>query len=73
MVDNYIGISCYAFLPLFTEGSKDPDSGRKGAGVYLVEFDVQICRRLTDELSVYSVELLAIVVALQVGGGRTTC
>jgi ribonuclease HI len=34
-------------------------------GVYFPESDVQICRRLTDELSVYSVEMLAIIVALQ--------
>jgi hypothetical protein len=33
-VGNYIGIRFYAFLPLFTDGSKDPDSGRTGADVY---------------------------------------
>jgi ribonuclease HI len=38
---------------LLTDGSRDP------------ECDVQIRRRLTDELSVYSVELFAIIVALQ--------
>ena len=57
LVDNYIGISFYAFLRLFTDGSKDPASRRTGAGDYVPEFDVQICRRLTDELSIYSVEL----------------
>jgi ribonuclease HI len=50
---------------LFTDGFKDPGSERTGAGVYNSEFGVQICRRLTDELSTHSVELLAIVVALQ--------
>ena len=65
LVDNYIGRSFYAFLPLFTDGSKEPDSGCTGAGVYIPEFDVQICKRLTDELSVYSVEMLSIVVAVQ--------
>jgi ribonuclease HI len=53
------------FFITFTDGSKDPDSGRTEAGVYVSEFDVNICRRLTDDLPVYSVELLAIVVALQ--------
>ena len=50
---------------LFTDGFKDPDSARTGAGDYNSEFGVQICRSLTDELSTYSIELLAIVVALQ--------
>lgn len=48
LVGNYFGRSFYAFLPLFTDGSKDPDSGRTGAGFYIPELYVQMCRRLTD-------------------------
>ena len=39
------------------------DSGHTEAGVYIPQFDMEICQRLTDELSVYSVELLPIVAA----------
>ena len=43
LVDNYIGRSSCAFLPLFTDRSKHPERGQ-----VFPEFDVQIRRRLTD-------------------------
>ena len=68
-VGKLVEVLCF-FSPFFTDGSNNPDSGHTGAGVYIPEFDVQICRRLTDGLSVYSVEVFRDTSCPPVG---TTC
>ena len=41
-VNNYIGRSFYS-LQIFTDGSKDRDSGHTGAGIYITQVDVELC------------------------------
>ena len=53
-VDNYIGRSFFAFIMLFTDGSKDPDSGHTGAGIYIAEFDVQISVEAAEGRTVHN-------------------
>ncbi len=50
---------------VFTDGSKDPDTGRTGAAVFIPHYKVHIKKRTTDHLSVYAVELTAIILALE--------
>jgi hypothetical protein len=33
------------FLRMETDGSNDPVSGRVGAGVYIPDFNVRVCKR----------------------------
>ncbi len=48
-------------LQIFTDGSKEPESGRTAA-VYI---KIKMAKRLSDHLSVFTTELLAIILALQ--------
>lgn len=52
---------CY----IFTDGSKDPRSGRAGFGVYVMSHQIKQSIRITDCSSVYSSELAAIWWALE--------
>ncbi len=47
------------------DGSKDPDTGYAGAAVYIPMYDSYIKKRVTNHLSGYATELLAILLALQ--------
>lgn len=44
-----------------TNGSEDPDKEMKGAGIYIPDLDIFISKRLSSELSIYSVEMVAII------------
>ncbi len=48
-----------------TDGSKEPESGRTAAAVYIPTFKIKMAKRLSDHLSVFITELLAIILALQ--------
>ena len=50
---------------IFTDGSKDPDTGRTGAAVFIPHYKIHIKERTTDHLSVYTVELAAIILGLE--------
>lgn len=52
-------------LIVFTDGSKDPETGRTGAAMYIPANKIGIKKRTPDHLSVYTVELIAILIALQ--------
>ncbi|KAI2667110.1 hypothetical protein H4Q32_003505 [Labeo rohita] len=64
MVQQYLSDKYNDMVQIYTDGSKDPDTGRTGAAVYIPEFDISIKQRTSDNLAVYSVELLAILLAL---------
>lgn len=49
---------------VFTDGSKDPVSGRAGFGVYVEQLGLKIGRRISDGSSVFTTELMAIQWAL---------
>ena len=38
----------YQYLLIFTDGSKDSNNNHVGVGVYIPEFDINICKRIKD-------------------------
>ena len=50
---------------IYTDGSKDPESGCTGSAVYIPACKESIKKRLTNNVSVYTTELVAILLALQ--------
>ena len=64
--ENVLGCLNYFnnYRQIFTDGSKDPESGKTGLGVYVASSRSRQSVRTSDHLSVFSVELLAILWAL---------
>ena len=52
-------------LLIYTDGSRDPESRRAGFGVYVAQLDLRIRIRISDESSVFTTELMAILWALR--------
>ncbi|XP_016409773.1 RNA-directed DNA polymerase from mobile element jockey-like isoform X2 [Sinocyclocheilus rhinocerous] len=65
VVQQYIKQEYYSVLQVFTDGSKEPESGRTAAAVYIPTFKIKMAKRLSDHVSVFTTELLAIILALQ--------
>jgi len=59
-VDNY-----FKYVQIFTDGSKQPETGKVAIAYVIPEFDIHFHARVSDHLSVYSAKLIAIVMALQ--------
>ena len=57
-IDNYSG-----YLNIFTDGSKQSNNSTASA-VYIHYFDVQISKKISDLCSVYTAELIALLLAL---------
>lgn len=64
IAQQYIDQSYTSWLHIYTDGSKDPASGRTASAVHIPKFQCDISKRLTDNVSVYTAELIAILVAL---------
>lgn len=64
-VKSYIRDTYDSCMEIYTDGSKDPDTGRTGASMVVRGIGVSFFWRLTDEVSVYSTETVAIVKALE--------
>ncbi len=60
----YIRTVYYAFLPIYTDGSRNPEIGRTGSAFYVPEFKMGKYGRLTDGTSVYTAKMVAIQMAL---------
>lgn len=65
IVQNYFDLHFADSMFIFTDGSKDPDTGRAGAAVYIPASESYIKKRISDNVSVYTTELIAILMALQ--------
>ena len=61
---NYIRDKHYGYLDIYTDGSKD-ENDKVGTGVYIPSMHINIGKRLTDQISVYSAEMMAIIIGLQ--------
>jgi len=59
-VNDYIKNSHYSFLQIYTDGSKNIETGRTGIAFYVPEFKVRKPGRITDGTSVYTAEMTAI-------------
>lgn len=64
IVKNYLEQHFGVKVLLFTDGLKDQETGCKGAVVFIPQWDVAIKKRVTDFLSVYTVEFVVILPAL---------
>lgn len=64
-VSEYIKNSHYSFLQIYTDGSKNLDNGRTGAAFYVTEFEVKKAGRITNGTSIYTGEMIAILMALE--------
>lgn len=65
IVDDRLRSVYKSFLAVFTDGSKDPKSGLTGFAFTIPELKISIKERTSDHLTVFTVELLAILTALQ--------
>ena len=63
-VHRYLGQFEKERVQIYTDGSKDPGSGRTGFGMYVEERQIQQSIRITDHASVFTAELLAILWAM---------
>ena len=50
---------------LYTDGSKNPQTDATGAAVVIPRYQIGISKRTSDWVSVYAVELVAIILALE--------
>ncbi|MGL5597690.1 MAG: ribonuclease H family protein, partial [Aeromonas sp.] len=64
-VNNYIERMYYGNVHIYTDGSKDPESNKTGIAVAVPQQEIIITKRTPDYLSVFTTELIAIVIALQ--------
>ncbi len=64
-LQDYLKRNYYSFIPVFTDGSEEPESKHVGTAMYIPEFDVIICRRITDRLSVLTAEITSIILAFR--------
>lgn len=64
-VEQHLALNYFGTLQVYTDGSKDPTVGSTSAAFFVPEFELVISRRLSDNLSVFSSELVAILLALQ--------
>ena len=64
-VQDYIDHIYYSAIQIYTDGSKDPDSGTTSAAVFIPQFKVNILKRTSDHISIFTSELIAIILALQ--------
>jgi hypothetical protein len=65
IVGQYSSNTFYSCLAVYTDGSKDLMNGKTGAGLFISDFYINLCKRLTNDLSVYSTEMVAIIVGVQ--------
>ncbi len=49
-----------AFVSVYTDGSKDPNTRRTGFAFSIPSLNISVNRRTSDHLSVYTVEMMAI-------------
>ncbi len=64
-VQQYIEQTYYSTVKIYTDGSKDPESGFTAAAVYIPQFKVKISQSISDQISVFTTEIIAIFIALQ--------
>lgn len=63
-IGEYLNSISQSTMIIFTDGSRDPVSGRAGFGVYVEQLGLEISRRISNGSSVLTAELMAILWAL---------
>ena len=62
--NQFIENNHYRFLDIYTDNSKD-ENDKVEIGVYISSMQINIGKRLPDQMSVYSAEMMAIIIGLQ--------
>ncbi len=57
-------------IQIFTDGSKDLTSGRTAAAFFIPKYNINISKRTTDHIQVFTAELIAVSTALHCTEGR---
>ncbi len=65
IVQQYLDLNYSSMLHIFTDGSKDPTSGNSAAAVYIQRLQVNIQKRISNYVSAFTTELIAILLAIQ--------
>ncbi len=60
----YLRNSYSNYLNIYTDGSKNKQESVE-IGIHIPEFSIDISKRITDQLSVYTAELEPVIIALQ--------
>lgn len=63
VLKQYISLEYSDMVQIYTDGSKDPNSGRTGAAFYIPQLEKKIKQRTPDHLAIYTVEILAFLLA----------
>ena len=63
-VEEFINVARESKIIIYTDGSRDPVRRRAGFGVYIEQLEIKLVVRITDESSVFTTELVAILWAL---------
>lgn len=64
-IQQYVETMYNDAVQIYTDASKDPITGKASAAVFIPKYNIMIQKRITDHLSVFSAEMMAIVLALQ--------
>lgn len=64
-IQQYIEFRYEDSIQIYTDASKDPSTGKTGAAVFIPKHNINIQKRTSDQLSVFSTEMMAIIIALQ--------
>ncbi len=62
---NYVKMNYHNYMTIFTDRSKNPGSEDVVAGVYIPEFNVEISKIIIDGVSVFTAEIVAVILGLQ--------
>lgn len=63
-VQQYLEVMYDDTVQIFTDASKEP-AGKTGVAVYIPKYNVTIQKRTSNHLSIFSAEMMAIILALQ--------
>jgi ribonuclease HI len=65
IVDQYLQQKYFNCTQIYTDGSKNPDNGYTGAAIYIPYFKHSVVKRLSNNVSVFTTEMVAILMAMQ--------
>lgn len=65
VVYKYLDQKYSSSIQLYTDESKDPDTGHTASEIYIPKYRYKIAKRTSNNLSVCTTEMIAILLALQ--------
>ena len=65
LVEDRLKTLYQSYVPVYTDGSKDPNTGSTGFAFTIPAVQVSVQRRASDDLSVHTAEMMAMATALQ--------